>query len=272
MDNRPIGVFDSGVGGLTAVRQLIQILPNEDIIYFGDTGRVPYGGRSKEILVKYARQDVAFLTQFDLKAIVVACGTISSTALELLTQENDIPILGVVEPAAAAAVRTTRNGRIGVVGTSATIRSGAYEAAIHRLRPDIALESRACPLFVPLVENGRVARGDRVVEQVTSEYLAPLRDAGVDTLVLGCTHYPLLETVIGDYMGSGVTLIDTGRECAAALARLLEMENALCARRDAPAERRYYVSDSAEDFASLAAIFLGEDVAGKVEHVAIEAY
>ena len=133
MDNRPIGVFDSGVGGLTAVRQLIQILPNEDIIYFGDTGRVPYGGRSKEILVKYARQDVAFLTQFDLKAIVVACGTISSTALELLTQENDIPILGVVEPAAAAAVRTTGNGRIGVVGTSATIRSGAYEAAIHRL-------------------------------------------------------------------------------------------------------------------------------------------
>ena len=188
MDHRPIGVFDSGLGGLTAVRELRRLLPGEDIIYFGDTGRVPYGSRSREILVRYARQDVAFLRTFDLKAIVVACGTVSTTALEVLVRENDIPVWGVVEPAAQAAAQATRNGRVGLIGTQATIRSGAYERQIAQENPAIQVLTGACPLFVPLVENGRFRPGDIVAETVAAEYLAPMREAGVDTLVLGCTH------------------------------------------------------------------------------------
>lgn len=271
MDTRPIGVFDSGMGGLTAVRQMIRLLPGEDIVYFGDTGRVPYGGRSAETIVRYARQDVAFLRGFDLKAIVIACGTVSTTALSVLKAENAIPILGVVQPAASAAARLTASGRIGVIGTKATIRSGAYEASIRALLPTARLTAKACPLLVPLVEDGRVHRGDFVTERVVEEYLSPVKAAGVDTLVLGCTHYPLLWDVISDYMGGGVTLIDTGEQAALAAAALLGEQNML---RD-PAgtgERRYYASDSAEDFAATASLFLGSDISGLVERVAIESY
>ena len=155
MDSRPIGVFDSGLGGLTAVRELTALLPGEDIIYFGDTGRVPYGGRSRETIIQYARQDVAFLRSFDLKAIVIACGTVSSTAMEVLERENPIPIIGVVEPSAQAAAQASRNGVIGLIGTQATIRSGAYERRIARGAPQIQVMAAACPLFVPLVEIGR---------------------------------------------------------------------------------------------------------------------
>ena len=214
MDNRPIGVFDSGLGGLTAVRELQRLLPGEDIIYFGDTARVPYGGRSRDTLVRYARQDVAFLRTFDLKAIVIACGTVSTTALDVLTEENDIPIWGVVEPAAEAAARSTKNGLVGLIGTQATIRSGAYERRIAAEAPGVRVLSRACPLFVPLVENGRFRPGDVVAETVAAEYLEPFQDAGVDTLVLGCTHYPLLTEVIGNCMGPGVTLVNVGEKCA----------------------------------------------------------
>ncbi len=271
MDTRPIGVFDSGMGGLTAVRRMIRLLPGEDIVYFGDTGRVPYGGRSAETIVRYARQDVAFLRSFDLKAIVIACGTVSTTALDVLRRENDLPILGVVQPAARAAADATRTGRIGVIGTKATIRSGAYEAGIRVLLPQARLVAQACPLLVPLVEDGRVRRGDAVTERVVEEYLAPVKAAGVDTLVLGCTHYPLLADVISDYMGGDVTLIDTGEEAARAAAALLEERG----RLNDPAragERRYYASDSAEDFAATAALFLGKDISGRVERVAIETY
>lgn len=271
MDNRPIGVFDSGVGGLTAMRQLIRLLPGERFVYFGDTGRVPYGGRSTETLIQYARQDVVFLRSFDPKAIVVACGTVSTVALSLLAEELPLPILGVVEPAARAAAERTKNGRVGVVGTKATIRSGAYERAIRGLKPGIEIVSRACPLLVPLVENGRVRPGDPVTEQVVAEYFAPLRAAGVDTLVLGCTHYPLLSELIGAYMGAGVQLIDTGRECASALMKLLQAQD-LLAETGAQGEQRYYVSDSPEDFAELAEVFLGRAVAGQVERIAIERY
>ncbi len=271
MDNRPIGVFDSGMGGLTAVRQMIRLLPGEDIVYFGDTGRVPYGGRSAETIVRYARQDVAFLRSFDLKAIVIACGTVSTTALDVLKRENDLPILGVVEPAAKAAVKLTKSGSIGVIGTKATIRSGAYETAIRALLPEAKLIAKACPLLVPLVEDGRVRRGDAVTERIVEEYLSPVKAAGVDTLVLGCTHYPLLMDVISDYMGAGVTLIDTGEEAArSAAARLLE-QNQLN-DPDRAGFRRYYASDSAEDFAATAALFLGKDISDRVERVAIENY
>lgn len=271
MDTRPIGVFDSGMGGLTAVRQMIRMLPGEDIVYFGDTGRVPYGGRSVETIVRYARQDVAFLRSFDLKAIVIACGTVSTTALDVIIEENHIPILGVVEPAARAAAEATRNGRVGVVGTKATIRTGAYEASIRKLLPEVYLTAKACPLLVPLVEEGRVQRGDFVSERVVEEYLSPVKAQGVDTLVLGCTHYPLLKDIISDYMGPNVTLIDTGEQAARAIAALLAERDQLN-DRTRNGERRYYASDSAEDFAATASLYLGSSIAGSVERIDIELY
>ena len=269
MDQKPIGVFDSGLGGLTAVRELRRLLPGEDIVYFGDTGRVPYGSRSKDTIIKYARQDVAFLRTFDLKAIVIACGTVSTTALDLLSAENPIPILGVVEPAATAAAHATRNGRIGLIGTQASIRSGAYERCIARENPEARVFPKACPLFVPLVENGRIHRGDVVIETVVAEYLTPLKEAGVDTLVLGCTHYPLLEEVIAAHMGPEVALVSAGAEAARAAAAELGARDALSGR-SAGGACRYFVSDRQEDFARLASIFLGRDVAGSVEQVEID--
>ena len=271
MDNRPIGVFDSGLGGLTAVRELRRLAPSEDIIYFGDTGRVPYGSRSRETIIRYARQDVAFLRTFDLKAIVIACGTVSTTALELLEEENDIPVWGVVEPAARAAAAATRNGAVGLIGTQATIRSGAYERRIAAENPAIRVLSRACPLFVPLVENGRFQRGDLVAETVAAEYLEPIRSAGVDTLVLGCTHYPLLTGVIGAYMGPEVTLINVGECCAHQVRERLGRMGALTDRQGRGGSR-FYVSDRVEDFAHLASIFLQRDVTESVEQVDIYRY
>ena len=271
MDTRPIGVFDSGLGGLTAVRELARIMPEEDLIYFGDTGRVPYGGRSKEILVKYARQDVAFLRTFNPKAIVIACGTVSTTALDVLQKENDIPIFGVVESAAYDAAHLTKNGRVGLIGTSASIRSGAYERALETLRPGAAVTARACPLLVPLVENGRFRPGDIVAEAVVSEYLAPVKAAGVDTLIMGCTHYPLLREIIGAYMGPDVALVDVGEQCARWVKKQLEWDG-LRNERPGAGRHRYYVSDSTEDFSALASVFLGEDVAGEVEQIDITAY
>lgn len=270
MDNRPIGVFDSGLGGLTALRELRRLLPEEDFVYFGDTGRVPYGGKGREIIQHYARQDVAFLRSFDPKAIVIACGTVSANALAVLTPESDLPIFGVVGPAAQAAAETTRNGRVGIIATAASIRSGAYEREIHALRPDITVFSQPCPLFVPLVENGRFRPGDKVVELVAEEYLQPLRDAGVDTLVLGCTHYPLLRDVVAQTIGEGVALIDTGAVCAGYAAHSLS-RSGLLARRER-GSCRYFVSDSTQDFARLAAIFLGGEMEGQVERVEIERY
>ncbi len=271
MDIRPIGVFDSGLGGLTAVRELSRLLPEEDIIYFGDTGRVPYGGRSRETIIRYARQDVAFLRTFELKAVVIACGTVSSTALDVLAQESDIPVWGVVEPAAVAAAQATRNGRIGLIGTQASIRSGAYERRISSLRPDAQVMATACPLFVPLVENGRFQAGDMVAETVAAEYLQPLKDAGIDTLMLGCTHYPLLKGIIGAFMGPEVALVDVGAECARQVAGVLDHTGGLTQPGRA-GQCRFYVSDSVEGFSRLASIFLQRDVAESVKQVDIWTY
>jgi len=271
MDQRPIGVFDSGLGGLTALRELTALLPREQFIYFGDTARVPYGSRSREAIIKYARQDVAFLRSFGPKAVVIACGTVSTTALDVLRGENDIPIFGVVGPAARAAAAATRNGRIGLIGTSASIRTGAYERAIARLRPGAEVTALACPLFVPLVENGRFRPGDVVAETVAAEYLTPLKEAGVDTLVLGCTHYPLLREVIGHFMGPGATLVDVGAQCAGYVAdRLGELD--LLRGSGAQTPPRFFVSDDTGDFVRLASLFLGEDVTHAVEQVDIAAY
>ena len=271
MDTRPIGVFDSGLGGLTALRELAALLPGEDLLYFGDTGRVPYGGRSRDTLVKYARQDAAFLRSFNPKAIVIACGTVSTTALDVLRAENDIPVFGVVEPAAQAAAHVTRNGRVGLIGTRASIRSGAYERTLDALRPGVEVTARACPLLVPLVENGRFRPGDPVVETVVGEYLAPIQAAGVDALILGCTHYPLVKEIIGARMGPEVTLVDVGEQCARWVKKQLELDG-LRNGRPGAGRQRYYVSDSTEDFSDLASIFLGEDVHGEVEQIDITAY
>ena len=270
MDQRPIGVFDSGLGGLTALRELRKLLPGEDLIYFGDTGRVPYGGRGRETILRYARQDVKFLRSFDLKAVVVACGTVSANALTELKAENDLPIFGVVAPAARAAVEATRNKRVGLIGTAASIRSGAYEEEMARMDPEIRVTALACPLFVPLVENGRFRPGDTVVELVVEEYLEAMKENGVDTLVLGCTHYPLLSQVIGNFMGPGVTLIDSGAACADRAGEWLKEHDLLAGREEGSC--RYFVSDSTQDFARLASIFLGEPVTGAVERVEIEKY
>ncbi len=274
MDNRPIGVFDSGLGGLTTVKKLEALLPNENLIYFGDTARVPYGGRSRETLIKYARQDVAFLKTFDLKAIVVACGTLSTTAMSVLMEESTLPIFGVVNPASQAAVEATRNQRVGLIATAASIRTGAYERKITTQDPTIAVYSKACPLFVPLVENGRIHPGDVVIETVVAEYLQPLKALGVDTLVLGCTHYPLLMPVIGSFMGPDVTLIDSGAACARTVANWLADHDQLCdpnRQTDEP-RCRFYVSDSVQGFAELADVFLQQEIDHEVTQVDIEKY
>ena len=269
MDNRPIGVFDSGLGGLTAARRLISLMPNENIIYFGDTGRVPYGTRSRDTIFRYATQDVNFLRTFDLKAIVIACGTVSSIALDTL--QEDLPIFGVVVPTAQKAVQVTRNHRIGIIATPATIRTGAYERIIRKENPDVTLIAKPCSLFVPLVEAGRTRPGDVVIETIVSEYLQPLKDAGVDTLVLGCTHYPLLTDVIGNFMGPEVRLLDSGAEVAEQLTGYLDRHD-LRADANRVGQYRWYVSDSVESFHDLASIFLGREVTEPVEQVAIENY
>lgn len=191
MDNRPIGVFDSGLGGLTAMRELIRTLPNESILYFGDTGRVPYGSRGREIIRKYAKQDMNFLIRHDVKAVLAACGTVSSVARDI-GDALPVPYFDVLRPTARAAVEQTKNGKIGIIGTAATIASGSYRKEIERLAPKTEVFEQACPLFVPLVENAFVSPDDPIPRLTAERYLTPIREAGVDTLILGCTHYPII--------------------------------------------------------------------------------
>ena len=267
----PIGVFDSGLGGLTAVHCLWQILPQETLIYFGDTARVPYGGRSRETILQYARQDVRFLRSFDLKAILIACGTVTTTSLPTLRAENDLPIVGVVEPACRRALAVSKNKRIGMIATQASVRSGAYEATLRQMDPEVEVVCKACPLLVPLVENGRVRRGDVVIETVVREYLEPLRATGIDTLILGCTHYPLLTDIIADVMGPGVTLVSSGEESAFELKRMLKASG-LRADEDHRGETEFYVSDRAEDFERIASLFLQEDLRHTARRIDIDQY
>ena len=268
MDNRPVGVFDSGLGGLTAVKELMEVLPGEDIIYFGDTGRVPYGGRSRETIIKYARQDIAFLRRFDIKAVLAACGTVSTNGLEDFAGEYDIPVWGVVDSAARAAVRATRSGRIGIIGTNASVRSGSYVRKITSLMPDAVITQKACPLFVPLVEAGKTGKGDAVLRLVAEEYLEPMKDAGVDTLILGCTHYPLIADTIADIMGASVALVDTGAECARDIAAFLAENDMLSGNTHGHC--RYFVSDSAEDFERTAAAFLQCGIEGSASEISVD--
>ncbi len=266
MDNRAIGVFDSGIGGLTAVKRLHEIMPKESIIYFGDTGRVPYGNRGRDTIIKYTRQDIRFLLQYDIKAIVVACNTASSAALETVQGEFDLPIFGTVEPSCEKALKVTKNGRVGVIGTAATVGSGVFTRSLKAADKSLRVIEQACPLFVPLVENGRVKPGDVVIETVVREYLEPLKDAGVDTLILGCTHYPLLHGVISDFMSDSVTLVDSGAEAANAVRRAVD------ASGEEAGETQYFVSDDPSGFSRLAGLFLQEDVKGEAGLVDITEY
>lgn len=268
MDLRPIGVFDSGLGGLTTVKKLAELLPGEDVIYLGDTGRAPYGPRSRETIVRYARQDAAFLARFDIKAMVIACNTACSEAYSVLDNVYDMPVYEVINAPAAIAAGRTKNGRIGVIGTSATVRSGAYEAALLKAGPELFVASAACPLFVPMVENGRTGEGDGAALIIAEDYLSPLREAGVDTLILGCTHYPLLRGVISKVMGPGVALVDSGEETAKLVAEDLLRRDLLSG--GGAGRATYYVTDSTDGFSELASCFLGADMRGMVEQVALE--
>lgn len=266
MDNRPIGVFDSGLGGLTAVREIMNILPNEDIVYFGDTGRVPYGARSKETIIKYTRQDIRFLKQFDCKTLLIACGTASSVALSSVCDDYGIPIIGVVESTVARACSVTRNGKIGIIGTNATIKNGSYVRLISSQKGDFFTVAAACPLFVPLVENGRIGVDDKVLNLVVEEYLTPVKRAGVDTLILGCTHYPIIADAIRAFMGDDVTLINPGYETA----RYLSTMPSFVPCEEKQGSARFFVSDDVASFSAQASLFLGKSVQGTVELVNIE--
>lgn len=261
----PIGVFDSGIGGLTVVRELIRQLPNESIIYFGDTARVPYGPKSPDTVLRYSREIIAFLEDQGVKAVVVACNTATAHALPALREENALPIVGVIEPGARAAARATLTGRVGVIGTQGTINSRAYERAIEALSPDSDITAIACPLFVPLVEEGWLdTEATRLIAQ---EYLTPLRNAEVDTVVLGCTHYPLLKKVIGGVVGREVRLIDSAEETAAETGATLA-STGLTHEKPGEARYRFIASDAPEQFLRVGGRFLGSSI-DRVETVTL---
>lgn len=268
MDNRAIGIFDSGLGGLTCVKKVMEIMPNENVIYFGDTGRVPYGTRSAETIVKYVKQDIRFLESLDVKFIIIACGTASSAALPAIYDEVKTKLVGVLEPACRSAVKATLNGKIGVIGTQGTINSEKYLENIKELNSEIEVYSKACPMFVPLVENG-YTKGN-IARAIAEEYLADIKKNGVDTLIMGCTHYPLLREEIQEIMGDKVTLIDAGAETALSAKTYIE-ELGLSAGRDR-GEVSYYVSDSVEQFTQLGGVFLEKKIDGSVCKVDIEKY
>ncbi len=264
-----IGVFDSGLGGLTAVKELTKILPNEDIVYFGDTSRVPYGTRSRETIISYAKQDLRFLSTFDIKIALVACGTISAVALESIKNDYPFSIVGVIDSASRAAVSATKNKKIGIIGTNATINSDAYAKRIHSLDSDIQTLSVACPLFVPLVENGHIEKNDPIVENAVQLYLSKIKEFGADTVILGCTHYPLIAHTIGEFLGEDITLVNPGREAAKTVKSLLSESGSLS---QSGGSRKFYVSDSIKNFENYGSIFMKQSISGEVHKVDIENY
>jgi glutamate racemase len=255
VSSAPLGVFDSGIGGLTVARALFECLPRESVIYFGDTARVPYGPKSADTVRRYSGEILGFLLGRGVKAVVVACNTSTAQALDYLRERSAVPVVGVIEPGARAAVQATRSGKIGVIGTAGTIASGAYQRAIRALRPDASVSVQACPLFVPLVEEGWFDHG--ASELIARDYLAPMRRDGVDVLVLGCTHYPLLKPLLSRVMGEGVALIDSAEETAKAVARELG-QRGLAAPGASQATHRFVVSDDEAHFRNVGAQFLGE--------------
>ena len=266
-----IGVFDSGVGGLTVAREIMRNLPNERIVYFGDTARLPYGSKSKETIIRFSRQIIRFLRTQDVKAIVIACNTASALALEEVEKELDIPIIGVVKPGARVAAAATVNNLVGVIGTESTIHSHMYRQTIQAINPDITVFGRACPLFVPLVEEGWLK--DSVTEEIATRYLKDLLDQGIDTLILGCTHYPLLRSLIRKITGEHVTLVNPAYETAKALERLLAKKGIANPGEKEPGNEpyRFFVSDAADKFKNFANSILPYDVE-TIQKINIEEY
>jgi len=251
---KSIGIFDSGVGGLTVLKEVVKALPQEDIIYFGDTARFPYGTKSPETVVRYSLEIASFLIKRDIKLLVVACNTASAVSLESLQSHLSIPIVGVIEPGARRAVSTTKSGKVGVIGTEGTIRSSAYAKAIKRLNPEVEVITRACPLFVPLAEEGWT---DNEVAKLTARtYLAGLKEEGIDTLVLGCTHYPILKGTIAEVMGTGVHLVDSGEETARSVAEILRSKGLLRPSTES-GNHHYFVTDVPAGFVRVGNRLLG---------------
>lgn len=266
----PVGVFDSGIGGLTVAREIMRNLPSEKIVYFGDTARVPYGSKSKETIVRYSRQIIHFLKEQQVKAIVIACNTASAFALDTVKAEQDIPVLGVIEAGAKVAAATTKNHRVGVIGTEGTIGSGIHAEYLKKLDPTITVIGCACPLFVPLAEEGWTH--DPVTTQIAERYLAELKKADIDTLILGCTHYPLLRSTIAQVMGQGVHLVNPAYETALELGRLLKEKDMLSTgttQEDFP--YKFFVSDLADKFTGFANSILPYDVS-VTQKIDIEKY
>lgn len=262
MNRDAIGVFDSGLGGLTAVKALNEILPNENIIFFGDTARVPYGTRSRQTILRYTNEDIAFLRRHPVKMIVAACGTVSSM-LGAESPVKDMPFTGVVYPAAQRAAEVTKNGKIGIIGTPATIRSGSYETALHTINSALDVTAMACPLLVHLVEYGYTDRNNQITRLAAEEYLAPIRRAGADTLIMGCTHYPIIKEIIAEIMGEEVTLLSAGEE-AAKYAKICLEEQDLLTDSTEQGHNIYYVSDSVSSFRDNAKHFLADAAQGLV--------
>ena len=246
---RPIGVFDSGIGGLTVVKALRDRLPNETIVYLGDTARVPYGPKSPDTVQRYALELAHMLMKKNAKALVVACNTVSSVALPLLTRKFSVPVIGVIEPGARAALQATHNRHVGVIGTRATIRSGAYEKALRATDSNVRVSSRACPLLVPLIEEGLL--DDDVTDRVIVRYLEPLLSDGMDTLVLGCTHYPLLSAAIARVIGNEITLVDSAENCANAVQETLDRQS-LLSQATERGELQVALTDAADNFLNVA--------------------
>lgn len=268
-NNAPIGVFDSGVGGLTVAREIMRLLPNENIVYFGDTARVPYGSKSQETIIRYSRQIIRFLKTKDVKAIVIACNTASALALETVSQEVGIPIIGVVEPGARAAIEATGNKQIGVVATEATINSEIYTQMIRNEDSQIKVTGKACPLFVPLVEEGFAKH--KIALDIIDIYLSELKSSNVDTLILGCTHYPLLRSRIREYLGDNIHLVNPAFETAQDVKRMLESEDLLNDQANDKVQYEFYVSDLVDKFSGFANSILPFDIAS-TKKINIEEY
>lgn len=255
-----IGIFDSGIGGLTVLQQVARLLPHETLVYLGDTARSPYGTKSPDVVKRYACENTDFLIERGLKMLVVACNTASAVALDVLRERYDIPVVGVIEPGAHAAVRCSHNRRIGVIGTEATIASRAYTHALRALDPEVEVYTRACPLFVPLVEEGWI--DNKVAWETTAMYLSSLRHSGIDTLILGCTHYPLLKRCIAKFLGPQVCLIDSAEETAKVVSTTLASDG--LARRKGNGRASFFVTDIPDRFVKVGARFLGEQIESAV--------
>lgn len=270
MDNRPIGVFDSGLGGLTVLKEIMKLNPEESVVYFGDSGRAPYGTKSRETVIKYTFQDIRFLLNQGIKMIVIACNTASAYSIQRVRHDFDIPVIEVIEPGTLAGIRETCNKKIGIIGTEATINSGAYEKAINMIDNSVKVYSKACPLFVPLVEEGSGWWEKDITENIAREYLLQLKDEGIDTLILGCTHYPLLQKTISKVLGEGVKLVSSAYEAAKAVKKEIELRNIGRDKGINPVYR-FYTSDSVGKFEPLCSLILEKNVCC-AEKVDIEKY